>query len=64
MILELTGRIRIKYSYVGEPLVKFWLFSSVSGTDTTHTKEIKYKKSSVGEPLANFWLFTSVGETD
>ena len=29
---------------MGEPLVKFWLLASVSGTDTTPTKEIKYKK--------------------
>ena len=36
---------------MGEPLAKFWLFTSVSGTDTTPTKEIKYKKElSVGTP--------------
>ena len=29
---------------MGEPLVKFLLFASVSGTDTTPTKENKYKK--------------------
>ena len=34
---------------MGEPLAKFWLFDSVSGTDTTPTEEIKYKKElSVG----------------
>ena len=33
---------------MGEPLAKFWLFASVSGTDTTPTKEIKYKKELIG----------------
>ena len=33
-----------KESYVGEPIAKFWLFNSVSETDTTPTEEIKYKK--------------------
>ena len=31
-----------------EPLEKFWLFASVSGTDTTLTKENKYKKELSG----------------
>ena len=35
--------------YVGEPLAKFRLFASVSGNDTTHTKEIKYKEELSGE---------------
>ena len=37
-----------KESSVGEPLVEFWLFPSVNGTDTTSTKEIKYKKELSG----------------
>ena len=43
----------------GKPLAKLWLFPSVSGNDTTLTKEIKYKNISVGEPLAKF-LFLSL----
>ena len=49
---------------MGEPHTKFWLFASVSGTDTMPTKEKKLKKISVGEPLAKLWLFASVSETD
>ena len=37
-----------KESYVGEPIAKFWLFNSVSETDTTPTEEIKYKKEISG----------------
>ena len=33
---------------MGEPLEKFWLFASVSETDTTPTEEIKYKKDLSG----------------
>ena len=33
---------------MGEPVETFWLFASVSGTDTTYTKEIKYKKEIIG----------------
>ena len=33
---------------MGEPLAKFWLFASLSGSDTTPTKEIKYKKDLSG----------------
>ena len=36
---------------MGEPLAKFWLFASVSETDTPPTKEIKYiKELSGGTP--------------
>ena len=38
---------------MGEPLAKFWLFASVSGTDTASTKEIEYKKSQLGKSLQN-----------
>ena len=48
---------------MGEPLAKFWLFASVSGTDTASTEENKYKNSSVGEPLAKFQLLSSVALT-
>ena len=37
-----------KERYVGEPLAQFWLFASVSETDTTPTEEIKYKKELSG----------------
>ena len=37
-----------KKNYVGGPLAKLWLFASVSGTDTTTTKEIKYFKNISG----------------
>ena len=37
-----------KESYGVEPLVKLWLFGSVSETDTMPTKEIKYKKELSG----------------
>ena len=33
---------------MGGPLAKFWLFDSVSETDTTPTKKIKYKKDLSG----------------
>ena len=37
---------------MGECLETFWLFDSVSGTDTTLTKEIEYKKEiSAGTPF-------------
>ena len=36
------------------------MLASVSGTDTTPTKEIKYKKISVGEPLEKARLLSSV----
>ena len=39
---------------MGEPLAKFWLFASVSGTYTTSTEENKYKKElSGGTPCKN-----------
>ena len=38
---------------MGEPLAKFWLFPSVSGTDTTLTKEIKKKRTQWGNPSQN-----------
>ena len=37
-----------KESSVGETLAKYRLFPSVSGTDTTSTKEIKYKEEISG----------------
>ena len=33
---------------MGELLAKFWLFASVSGTDTTPTEENEYKKELSG----------------
>ena len=41
-------KLNIKKSSVGETLEKSRLFPSVSGTDTTSTKEIKYKKELSG----------------
>ena len=38
---------------MGEPLAKFWLFASVSGTDTTSTEENKLKKYQWGNPFQN-----------
>ena len=49
---------RKKMISVEEPLAKFWLFPSVSGTE-----EIK-KRISVGEPLKIFRLFPSVSGTE
>ena len=46
-------------SSVVESLTKFWLFPSVSETDTTLTKENENKKSSVGEPLVKFRFLAS-----
>ena len=37
-----------KEIYVEEPLAKFSLFASFSGTDTTPSKEIRYKKDLSG----------------
>ena len=42
LILKLNGQKK-KEMYVREPLTKLWLLASVSGTNTTPTKEIKYK---------------------
>ena len=45
-------------SSVGEPLAKFWLFPSVSRTDTTLTKEKKLKRRAQwGNPLQNFGCY-------
>ena len=41
---------------MGEPLEKFWLFASVSETDTTPTKEIKYKKDLSGGTPCNIMV--------
>ena len=49
-----------KESYVGEPLVKLWLFALVSVTDIMSTEGNKYKNISVGETLAKLWLLSSV----
>ena len=38
----------------GNPLAKFWLLSTVSGTDTNMTKEKKKKKGSVWELFRKF----------
>ena len=51
---------RKKESYVGEPLAKFWLFASVSLTDTILTKENKYKKEISGvTPCKNSFVVFS-----
>ena len=47
-LIPLTKETKKKEISVGETLEKFWLFPSVSGTDTTLTKEKKYKRELSG----------------
>ena len=50
-----------KEGSVGEPLAKFRLFLTVSGIDTTWTKEIKKKITQWGNPLQNSGFYFQKG---